>query len=140
HVFSRLTNHKYDSSNRDVSSRTWNPKLYPGSQSGRWNQLLKASALDVDAALSAASYGAFQILGSNFAVCGYQTVWDFVYAQAQTEREQLLAFMDFCNGNKLTPALKAGNWAAFARGYNGPAYAENQYDKKLAAAYAKRRK
>ena len=140
HVFSRLTDHKYDSSNRDLSSRSWNPKLYPGSQSGRWNQLLKASALDVDAALSAASYGAFQILGTNFAVCGYPSVWDFVYAQAQTEKDQLLAFMDFCNGNKLTPALKAGNWAAFARGYNGPKYAENQYDKKLAAAYAKRRK
>ena len=140
HVFSRLTDHKYDRSNPDISSRSWNAKLYAGSQSGRWNQLLKASALDVDAALAAASYGAFQILGSNFEVCGYNSSFDFAYAQSQTEKDQLLAFMDFCNGNKLTPALKAGNWAAFARGYNGPSYAANQYDKKLAAAYAKRRK
>ena len=33
--------------------------------------------------------------------------------------------------------LKAKDWANFARGYNGPAYAKNRYDVKLAAAYAK---
>jgi hypothetical protein len=29
------------------------------------------------------------------------------------------------------------NWAAFAKGYNGPGYAKNAYDVKLAQAYAK---
>ncbi|TWH25864.1 MULTISPECIES: N-acetylmuramidase domain-containing protein [unclassified Aminobacter] len=32
--------------------------------------------------------------------------------------------------------MGAHDWAAFARGYNGPAYRRNRYDTKLAAAYA----
>lgn len=34
-------------------------------------------------------------------------------------------------------ALMNRDWAAFARAYNGPAYAKNRYDQKLAAAYAR---
>jgi hypothetical protein len=140
HVFSRMTGHKYDSNNPDISSLKWNKKLYPGSQSGRWSQLLKAIGLDVDAGLSSASYGAFQILGANFKVCNHKTPWDFVYSQSRDERSQLLAFMGFVEGNGLTKALQKGDWAAFAKGYNGSAYRENKYDERLAAAYAKRLK
>jgi hypothetical protein len=140
HVFSRLTDHKFDASDPDISSRKWNKKLYAGSQMGRYNQLLKATALDADAGLSAASYGGFQILGSNFKVCGYDSPWDFVYSQSRGEKEQLLAFIGFVTGNGLKSALQKGDWAAFAKGYNGSAYRENKYDEKLAAAYAKRSK
>jgi hypothetical protein len=31
------------------------------------------------------------------------------------------------------------DWAKFARGYNGPGYAQNAYDVKLAQAYEKNR-
>jgi len=140
HIFSRLTNHKFDASHPKISSRSWNRKLYPGSQSGRWAQVQQATALDVDAGLSSSSYGGFQILGSNFAVCGYDSPWDFVYSQSRTERDQLLAFVAFVAGNGLTKALRDGNWAAFAKGYNGSAYRENKYDERLAKAYAKRSK
>ena len=34
-------------------------------------------------------------------------------------------------------ALRKGDWAAFAKGYNGPAYVKNQYDIRLAAAFKK---
>lgn len=140
HIFSRLTKHRYDASHPRLSSKSWNKKLYPGSQSGRYDQLLQATALDVDAGLSAASYGGFQILGSNFKVCGYQRPWDFVYSQSRDERNQLLAFVAFVHGNGLDAALKAGDWARFARGYNGTAYKANKYDERLAKAYAKRSK
>jgi len=140
HIFSRLTKHKYDESYPTLSSRAWNRKLYAGSQKGRWDQIMRATSLDVDAGLSAASYGGFQILGANYKVCGYPTPFDFVHAQSDSERMQLLAFVDFVKGNKLDKHLQAGNWAAFAKGYNGPAYAANKYDQKLAAAYAKRSK
>jgi len=140
HVFSRLTAHKYDASHPKISSRSWNKKLYPGSQSGRWDQIAQAISLDVDAGLSAASYGGFQILGSNFKVCGYTTPWDFVYSQSRDEGSQLLAFVKFVQGNKLDKALQKGDWAAFAKGYNGTAYKANKYDERLAKAYAKRSK
>jgi peptidoglycan hydrolase-like protein with peptidoglycan-binding domain len=38
----------------------------------------------------------------------------------------------------LIKALNSHDWQAFARGYNGPGYAKNAYDKKLAAAYDRR--
>src|SRR5690606_23743940 len=39
--------------------------------------------------------------------------------------------------NNLAHPLRVHNWKGFAKGYNGPAYAENQYDTKLAAFFAK---
>jgi len=138
HIFSRLTKHRFDRAYPSISSRSWNRKLYPGSQEGRWNQLLLATGLDVDAGLSSASYGGFQILGANYRVCGFSNPWDFVYAQSRSEGEQLRAFVNFVIANKLDRHLQAGNWAAFAKGYNGPAYKENKYDEKLAKAYRNR--
>ncbi|HET9994735.1 MAG TPA: N-acetylmuramidase domain-containing protein [Candidatus Acidoferrum sp.] len=42
--------------------------------------------------------------------------------------------LNFCN---LDTAMRSHDWANFARGYNGPNYAKNQYDVRLAAAYQK---
>lgn len=140
HIFSRLTKNKFDGTHPRISSKKWNKKLYPGSQSGRWDQVVQAISLDVDAGLSAASYGGFQILGANFKVCGYDSPWEFVYSQSRNERNQLLAFVGFVEGNGLKTALQKGDWAAFARGYNGTAYKVNKYDERLAKAYAKRSK
>lgn len=139
HRFSRSTGHRYDASHPRLSSRAWNRKLYPASQQGRWDQLLAAVALDVDAGFMSASYGAFQILGENYAVCGAYDPWAFAWRQAQTEGDQLEAFLRFVEGRSLKGALQRRDWAAFAKGYNGTAYRENRYDEKLAAAYAKRR-
>ena len=140
HIFSRLTKHKFDASHPKISSKSWNKKLYPGSQKGRWDQVTQAISLDVDAGLQSASYGGFQIVGMNYKICGYTTPWDFVYSQSRDEGSQLLAFVKFVQGNKLDKALREGNWAAFAKGYNGSAYKANKYDERLAAAYAKRSK
>jgi hypothetical protein len=139
HRFSRSTAHRYDASHPRLSSRAWNRKLYPASQEGRWAQLLDAVALDVDAGFMSASYGGFQILGENYAACGAISPWAFAWTQSQTEGDQLAAFVRFVEARGLKSALQRGDWAAFARGYNGTAYRENRYDARLAAAYAERR-
>jgi hypothetical protein len=139
HRFSRATGHRFDKSHPALSSRAWNKKLYPGSQNGRWDQLLNAVGLDVDAGFASASYGGFQILGENYEVCGSISPWAFAWKQAQTEGDQLEAFVLFVEGNGLKRALQRGDWAAFAKGYNGTAYRVNRYDERLAAAYARRR-
>lgn len=139
HRFSKATGHKYDVSHPSVSSAAWNRKLYPATQAGRYNQLLEAVGLDVDAGFGSASYGAFQILGENHLLCDAHTAWDFAWRNAQTEADQLEGFLMFVKATGLVSALKRGDWAAFARGYNGTAYRENQYDTRLAAAFAKRR-
>jgi peptidoglycan hydrolase-like protein with peptidoglycan-binding domain len=43
----------------------------------------------------------------------------------------------FIIGAGLGKHLRTHNWAGFAHGYNGPRYAENQYDRKLANAHAR---
>lgn len=136
HIFSKLTSGRFDRTNPAISYPNWDKSKYPATQDGRYGQLLDAVGLDVDAAFSAASYGAFQILGENYRVCGFASSFDFVLAQCQTEGAQLIAFVNFVKGNRLDDALRQGNWAQFARGYNGSAYAQNKYDVRLAQAFA----
>ncbi|MFX4084462.1 N-acetylmuramidase domain-containing protein [Sphingobium yanoikuyae] len=139
HRFSKATGHRFDKSHPRLSSRVWNRALYPAGQAARWQHMLDAVALDVDAGFASASYGGFQILGENYAVCGAPDPWSFAWRQAQTEGDQLEAFIRFVAGRGLKGALQRGDWAAFAKGYNGTAYRENKYDTRLAMAYAKRR-
>ena len=138
HRFSKATGHRYDASHPRLSSRFWNKALYPKGQAARYQQLVDAVALDVDAGFASASYGGFQILGENYAVCGAPDPWAFAWRQAQTEGDQLEAFAMFVEGNGLKGALQRGDWAAFAKGYNGTAYRANRYDERLRAAYQRR--
>lgn len=139
HRFSRATKHRFDRDWPGVSYPEWNPKRYPRSQPARYDQLLTAVGLDVDAGFASASYGGFQILGENYAVCDAASPWAFAWRQAQTESDQLEAFVLFVINRGLAPALRRGDWAVFARGYNGTAFRKNRYDERLAAAYARRK-
>jgi hypothetical protein len=132
HYFSRLTGHKYDAAHPDISNRKAGG--YKGGIA-EYDRLGRAIALDRDAALRSASWGAFQIMGDNCGVCGFSNVEDFVKAMVAGEPEQLAAFVSFVKTNHLDDELVRLDWAGFARGYNGPAYKTNRYDEKLAAAY-----
>lgn len=133
HKFSQATGGKYDKTHPDISNPKWGGY---GASSRQHTRLAEAVALDRDAALKSASWGRFQILGSNYAECGFGTLQGFVNAMYASEADQLEAFVNFLNSNpKMGKTLRAKDWAAFARLYNGPAYAANEYDKKLAAAY-----
>lgn len=134
--FHDLTKGKYDKTNPNISSPVWNRKLYKGGAK-EWDRLNEAMALNRSAALQSASWGLFQIMGANFKRCGFSNVEDFVAAMEKSEGAQLLAFVNFVKSNKLDNYLRTRNWAAFAKGYNGPGYAKNKYDQKLAAAYDK---
>lgn len=134
HRFSRATKHRFDKIHDDVSYENWDRKRYPRTQDARYDQLVKAVGLDVNAGFASASYGRFQILGENFAQCGYRTPFDFAVAQAHDEATQLQAFERFVVSKGLLAALRDGNWGRFATGYNGSAYRENKYDERLAAA------
>ncbi|MGH8817331.1 MAG: N-acetylmuramidase domain-containing protein [Achromobacter pestifer] len=97
-----------------------------------------ATAMQVcgPAALEATSWGAFQIMGYHWQRLGYESVEAFVASQQKSEGAQLAAFVKFIESDPaLHKALIGRKWAVFARGYNGPAYAENLYDVKLARAY-----
>lgn len=89
-------------------------------------------------AVEACSWGLFQVMGYHWQALGYASAEDFHRCMKTSEADQLDAFVRFVLLDPaLHKALKAKKWAEFARLYNGPAYKENLYDAKLAAAYAK---
>jgi len=135
HRFAKATGGRFNASHPHVSYQAWGSRPYPAGQAARYEQLLDAIALDVDAGFASASYGLFQILGENFNACGFWTPGQFALAMARDERAQLEALEGFLRTNGLVEPLRRGDWAAFARGYNGTAYRANRYDEKLAAAF-----
>lgn len=100
------------------------------------DRLGRAAAIDRECALSSASWGAFQIMGYHWKSLGYASLQAFINAMYASEAAQLDAFVRFIKADPvLLRALKALDWAAFARRYNGPGYAKNQYDVKMSKAY-----
>lgn len=136
HVFHRLTQGRHDRKHADIS----NAKAggYAGGAS-EYARLQKSMRLDRQAALQSASWGIGQVMGFNYQAAGFATVDDAVAAMVQGEDAQLLAMGNFINQSNLSRALQRRNWVSFARGYNGPEFKNNQYDQRLAAAYAKHR-
>lgn len=117
----------------------WTKAHYRG-PAGEWVRLEEAKTINLDAALCSASWGLFQIMGFHYNICGFQTVADFVAAQAAGEEEQLKTFCSFMQSEGLVRFLAAKDWAVFAKRYNGPGYAANHYDKRLASAYERCKK
>jgi hypothetical protein len=118
-----------------IAYEKWRPGNYPADSYPR----LKA-AMDINetAALKAASWGLGQVLGENYVAAGYDSPQHMVVAFVENgEGEHLAAMIRFIVETHLDDEIRSHNWAAFARGYNGPKYAQNGYDTKLAAAFAK---
>lgn len=132
---------KFAAENPEILYPSWTKKYYAGG-TGEYTRLEKAILIDRDSALMSASWGKFQILGENHKLAGFDTVDAFVEAHKKTEKEHLEAFVAFIRnvkhgGKTLEAYLREKNWEKFARGYNGPAYAENKYDLKLEESYAR---
>lgn len=134
HAFHRLTQGRFDADHPTLSYPKWTKKYYSGG-TGEWERLNAACALDRAAALQAASWGAFQIMGFNYALCGFADVEAFVARQKSGAAEQLESFAHFISRQVFLTALRARDWAKFASFYNGAGYAANKYDQKMAAAY-----
>jgi N-acetylmuramidase len=134
HVFSKSTHHKYDGIFPDISSRHWNRALYRGGQR-EYPRLQKAMLLDRAAALGAASWGRFQILGTNYAAAGAPSLEAFIASMFRSEGGQLDAFVAFLKSTHLVEALRQHDWAKFARGYNGPKFSERHYDRSIKEQY-----
>jgi N-acetylmuramidase-like protein len=138
HLFGNLTGHQFDASHPDISSPVWDRALYGAPGVHQYDRLAEAMTLDRPAALQAASWGMFQIVGLNFAACGFAGIEEYVAAMCESEGAQLAAFAAFCRHGGLDQRLRAHDWTGFALAYNGPGEAENDYAAKLAAAYARR--
>jgi len=123
-----------------LASAKWNKKLYPGSQGGRWRQIEAAQALchrhglsDV-LAFESASYGVGQVLGEHWDDLGFASFNDFYSLMMSGAAGQIEIMCRYIVHNGLLDELQEGRWPAFFRGYNGPAWKRNGYDKAIEAA------
>ena len=134
HIFSHLTRGVYDARYPDISNPV--PGGY-GTFSSQYSRLQRAAALNLKAALEAASWGAFQIMGMNCACTGCNGVDAFVTNMRVGVGAHLDAFVSFILADHtLSSAIQNKDWADFARCYNGKDYASHHYDTRLAAAYS----
>lgn len=151
HVFHRLTGGRFSARHPTISYRSWTRAHYAKGKdsdarnTGEHKRLGAATALARSAGLMSASWGKFQILGENYATAGFGTLQAFINAMYRGEGDQLKAFTQFVVYDRkgklhraLRDAVTSGDWAPFASIYNGPAYAQNGYHTKLAAAFRKR--
>ena len=104
-------------------------------QAGRWAMLAKASAIDREAALQSCSWGIGQVMGAHWRWLDYANVDALVADTRSGVGGQVRLMLKFIEKSGLTRAMKQQDWQVFARGYNGPAFARNAYDSKLAMAH-----
>lgn len=121
---------KLISTHPDIIYPKWTKVHYIG-KAGEYSRFEKAALIHEDSAKMATSWGMFQIMGFNYKHCGFKSVNDFVDSMEESEHTQLIAFGKFLQDRKLDIPLELHDWEAFAKGYNGPAYAVNKYDEKL---------
>lgn len=134
HLFHRLTDGRWDREAPDLSNPTAGGY---GAMNAQHDRLAAAAQLDRMAALKATSWGLFQILGLNYAAAGYTQLQRFINAMYRSADDHLRAFVMFIRHDpRLVDAIRSHDWVAFAFAYNGPAYARNHYDSRMAEAYA----
>lgn len=93
-----------------------------------------AAHLDLEAALHATSWGGPQILGSNATAAGYVNARAMVAAMADRANAHLHAFCALVQAWGLDSALRAHDWLAFARRWNGSGQPE-VYAARIETAY-----
>jgi Putative peptidoglycan binding domain./Protein of unknown function (DUF3380). len=134
HVFSDRTGGRFDAIHPDISATR--PGGYGPPGAAQHHRLTKAIALDRSAALESASWGIGQVMGHNARNLGYGSAAAMVAEMVESEDNQLLAMARFIACRPACRrALIAHDWATFARLYNGPGYARNRYDVRLAEQY-----
>jgi hypothetical protein len=108
------------------------------SQNSEWRAFEFARTLDETAAKLSVSMGGPQILGSNYAGAGFESVDRMFEAFSESEQRQIVAFFDFLEGTETQPhkvlALQRLDFMRFAKLYNGPANAA-VYSARIAAMY-----
>lgn len=132
HYFHRLTDGK------------WSPAIFSDAKAGgygddSWNKLLAAAGRDPDAAFASCSWGQFQVMGAHWKALGYASPFALAASTVKDQAGHYELLTRFIERNNLKGAMAAistdpEDCRAFARAYNGPAYAKGRYHEKLARA------
>ena len=141
HYFYKMLKDKPDELQRAVDAGLaypkWGEKPYPKGSDAVYAEIMAACEIDLDSALRSVSWGLGQIMGNNYKLAGCSSAQQMVEEAMVSEVNQLKHMASFIKSAGLLDELQRKDWAGFARGYNGPQYAVNKYDEKLATAYEK---
>lgn len=107
----------------------------PTQQALRWQLLDRAIAVSRKGALESTSWGLGQVMGAHWEWLGYRSVEELVAEARGNIAGQVRLMLRFIVKAGLIDNLKKHDWRGFALRYNGPAFAKNRYDVKMAAAY-----
>lgn len=131
-LFGDMTKHRYNGetifANGVVYPLSRNRRIMPwsvanakyGPSSVQHIKLIAAKRFARDEAFMACSWGKFQILGSNYRLCGFTSIEDFIQAMYESEKAHLMAFISFIKNSRLDDELRLKQWERFAYQYNGP--------------------
>lgn len=125
-----------DPTNRGLIAERYGQVRY-GTESEQHRKLQRAVKIHRDAALASCSWGAFQVMAYQWKDLGYASLQDFINDAFEGADGHLRMFIAFIKYKKLQKYLIAKDWAGFALRYNGSAYKKNNYDTRMADAYAK---
>ena len=135
HIFNKLTEGNFDEAHPSISNRR--PGGYKGG-AAEYTRLAEAMKLNQDAALESASWGLAQVMGFNCKAVGHASVQDMVTAFMDNEDSHVEAMTNFImSRTKCRVGLQRQDWGSFAACYNGSNFRINNYDARLAAAFAK---
>lgn len=135
HWFRRFTKGIYDKTHPKLSYSNWRlgfKYALPGrAEFGRFFESFK---LNKEAAWKASSWGMFQVMGEHGEIL-YGSTLNMLVEFYKGEKQQLEAFIKFCESKGILDDLREKNWSGFARIYNGSGYKVNKYHIKLEQNY-----
>lgn len=121
--------------NAGISSPVAGRIRNPASQQQRWELLARAMKFNYQAALESTSWGIGQVMGAHWQWLSYDSIDEFVKIVRSGVQGQIDVMLRYIVKADLIDTLSAQDWSSFARRYNGPNYAKNQYDLKLEASW-----
>lgn len=130
---------RFDKTHSALSGGPYGPGGY-GKFSAQYEKLAAACALDPEAAFSACSWGAFQVLGENARALDYESPLHMAESLTVSEAAHLDCFARFVRTNRLQDELQAcrpgqpESCVPFVSRYNGPGFRQFSYHTKLARA------
>lgn len=111
----------------------YSSRYYGGSKT-EWEKYEQAKEIDDYCAICSASWGMFQILGSNYLACGCKTADEFRNKMCSSQIAQFVLGISFLRSTGINEPLAKKDWKRVARLYNGPANVFT-YEEKLKNAY-----
>ena len=135
HKFREFTDGRFDNAVPDLSNPV---RGGYGTYSSQHVRLARAAKLDRTAAMKSCSWGLYQIMGFNHEAAGFPELQRFINAMYRSADDHLRALVMFLrHDEKKVDAIRSKNWNSFAYLYNGPGFARDKYDERIAAAYEK---